>query len=105
MRAFDCFLNRALIPQIIQDKPLDSDVTAVQAAQNRDALIKDLYSRLFAYIVRCANDVLGAGLQRQELFDEMQTSVSDVGRCIFFSCCSAVHSANSVHHHVKTLDQ
>ena len=61
--------------RIIQGKALDSDVAAVGAAQNRDALVKDLYARLFEFIVQCANDVLGAGLPN-ELFREMETSVS-----------------------------
>ena len=60
--------------RIIQGKELDSDVRAAQAAQNRDALVKDLYARLFEFVVRCANDVLGAGLPAG-LFSEMQTTV------------------------------
>jgi len=61
--------------RIIQGKHLDSDVNAVQADQNKDALVKDIYARLFDFVVGCANDVLGAGLN-PNLFDEMETSVS-----------------------------
>jgi len=60
---------------IIQGKELDSDVNASQAVQNRDALIKHIYARLFEFVIDCANQVLGADLAPQT-FQDMQSSVS-----------------------------
>jgi myosin V len=43
--------NLCIFRRIIQNKPLDSTVGPVDAKANRDALIKDIYGRIFDWLI------------------------------------------------------